>query len=178
MVLVGGAVNWIIFFLGFQLISLSLYVLIAVRKGEAASNEAGLKYFIMSAVASAFLTFGIALLYAMSGTLQVAGSLAALAQPEDLPVVLLALALILVGVGFKILSDSLSPLDPGRLSGGAGAGDRLSVHRHQGGLVRGVAALRLADGPAALGLLPAGALGPGGAHHDSGQCHRPLSNAD
>ncbi|MGA7577559.1 MAG: NADH-quinone oxidoreductase subunit N [Desulfobaccales bacterium] len=102
MVLVGGAVNWIIFFLGFQLISLSLYVLIAVRKGEAASNEAGLKYFIMSAVASAFLTFGIALLYAMSGTLQVAGSLAALAQPEDLPVVLLALALILVGVGFKI----------------------------------------------------------------------------
>ena len=102
MVLVAGAVNWIIFFLGFQLISLSLYVLIAVRKGEAASNEAGLKYFIMSAVASAFLTFGIALLYAMSGTLQVAGSLAAPAQPGDLPVVLLALALILVGIGFKI----------------------------------------------------------------------------
>ena len=77
-------------------------MLIAVRKGEAAGNEAGLKYFIMSAVASAFLTFGIALLYAMSGTLEVAGSLAAaLARPEDLPVTLLALALILVGIGFK-----------------------------------------------------------------------------
>lgn len=101
MVLVAGAVNWVIFFLGFQLISLSLYVLIAVRKGEAASNEAGLKYFIMSAVASGFLTFGIAVLYAMSGTLQVVGSLAVLANPEDLPVVLLALALILVGIGFK-----------------------------------------------------------------------------
>ena len=50
-----------------------------MRKGEAAANEAGLKYFIMSAVASAFLTFGIALLYAMSGTLEVAGSLAAAA---------------------------------------------------------------------------------------------------
>jgi len=101
MLLVAGAMNWVIFFLGFQLISLSLYVLIAVRKGEAASNEAGLKYFIMSAVASAFLTFGIALLYAISGTLAIADSLAALAHPEDLPLILLALALILVGIGFK-----------------------------------------------------------------------------
>ena len=102
MVLVAGALNWIIFFLGLELLSLALYVLTAVRKGEAASSEAGLKYFIMGAVASAFLTFGIALLYAMSGTLEVAGSLAAaLAYPEHLPVMLLALILILVGIGFK-----------------------------------------------------------------------------
>ena len=102
MVLVAGALNWIIFFLGLELLSLALYVLTAVRKGEAASSEAGLKYFIMGAVASAFLTFGIALLYAMSGTLEVAGSLAAaLAYPERLPVMLLALILILVGIGFK-----------------------------------------------------------------------------
>jgi NADH-quinone oxidoreductase subunit N len=102
MVLVAGALNWVIFFLGLELLSLSLYVLIAVRKGEAAGNEAGLKYFIMSAVASAFLTFGIALLYAVSGSMQVAGSLAAaLTYPEQLPVILLALALILVGIGFK-----------------------------------------------------------------------------
>jgi NADH-quinone oxidoreductase subunit N len=102
MVLVAGALNWVIFFLGLELLSLALYVLIAVRKGEVAANEAGLKYFIVSAVASAFLTFGIALLYAVSGTLQIAGSLtAALAHPESLPVTLLALALILVGIGFK-----------------------------------------------------------------------------
>ncbi|MCL4502221.1 MAG: NADH-quinone oxidoreductase subunit N, partial [Deltaproteobacteria bacterium] len=101
MVLIAGALNWVIFFLGFQTLSLALYVLVAVRKGEAASNEAGIKYFIMSAVASAVLAFGIALLYAVSGTLQIAGSLTALVRPEDLAVSLLALALILVGVGFK-----------------------------------------------------------------------------
>ncbi len=102
MVLVAGALNWVIFFLGLELLSLALYVLVAVRKGEAASNEAGLKYFIMSAVASAFLTFGIALLYAVSGSMQVAGSLAAaLTYPDYLPVILLSLALILVGIGFK-----------------------------------------------------------------------------
>jgi NADH-quinone oxidoreductase subunit N len=106
MVLVAGALNWVVFFLGLELLSLALYVLIAVRQGHASSLEAGLKYFIMGAVASAFLIFGIALLFAMSGTLDLVGSLvhapAGLAFPQNLPVVLLALALILVGIGFKI----------------------------------------------------------------------------
>jgi NADH-quinone oxidoreductase subunit N len=102
MALVAGAVNWLIFFLGLELLSLALYVLIAIRKGEAGSNEAGLKYFIMGAVASAFLTFGIALLYAATGTLNTAASLGARLQPAELPLFLMALSLILVGLGFKI----------------------------------------------------------------------------
>ena len=103
MVLVAGAVHWLIFFLGLELLSLSLYVLIAVRKDEPRSGEAGLKYFIVGAVATAFLTFGIAVLYAVTGTLEMAGSLAANAgSQDDLPLFLLALSLILVGVGFKI----------------------------------------------------------------------------
>ncbi len=103
MVLVAAALNWVIFFLGLELLSLALYVLIAIRKGEAYSNEAGLKYFILGAVASGFLTFGIALLYAMSGTLQIMGSLtAALSYPQRLPGIILSLALILTGLGFKL----------------------------------------------------------------------------
>jgi NADH-quinone oxidoreductase subunit N len=102
MLLVAGALNWLIFFLGLELLSISLYVLIAIRKGEPFSNEAGLKYFIMGAVASAFLTFGIALLYAASGTLQIGPSLAVALGAVDLPVMMAALSLILVGLGFKI----------------------------------------------------------------------------
>ncbi|MGA9756278.1 MAG: NADH-quinone oxidoreductase subunit N, partial [Desulfobaccales bacterium] len=103
MVLAAAGTNWVIFFLGLELLSLSLYVLIAIRKGEPYGNEAALKYFIMGAVASAFLTFGIALLYAMTGSLEIAGSLAAApADSGDLAVILLALALILTGLGFKI----------------------------------------------------------------------------
>lgn len=106
MVLVAGAINWVVFFLGLELLSLALYVLIAVRQGHASSLEASLKYFIMGAVASAFLIFGIALLFAMSGTLGVFGTLVAgpagFAFPQNMAVVLLALALILVGIGFKI----------------------------------------------------------------------------
>ena len=176
MVLVAGALNWVIFFLGLELLSLALYVLIAVRKGEAAGNEAGLKYFMVSAVASAFLTFGIALLYAMSGDLSVAGSLAAaLAYPDHLPVILLALALILVGIGFKI-SRRPSTSGPPTSTRGPGPGDGVSVHRFQGGPGCGAAALFPIGGPAGVGLLPVGALGPGGPHHGGGQRHRPVSD--
>ena len=102
MALLAGAGHWLIFFLGLELLSLALYVLIAIRKGEAGSNEAGVKYFIMGAVASAFLTFGIALLYAATGSLDIGGSLGARLQPAELPLFLAALSLILVGLGFKI----------------------------------------------------------------------------
>lgn len=102
MTLVAGAVHWLIFFLGLELLSLSLYVLIAIHKGEPLSNEAGLKYFILGAVASAILTFGIALLYAVTGTLELGASLAGDLGPAATPGILLALSLILVGLAFKV----------------------------------------------------------------------------
>jgi NADH-quinone oxidoreductase subunit N len=102
MSLVASAVHWLTFFLGLEVLSLSLYVLIAIRKADAASGEAGLKYFIMGAVASAFLTFGIALIYAMTGKLDIAESLAGGAPAGSMSLVLLGLCLVLVGIGFKI----------------------------------------------------------------------------
>ncbi len=102
MSLVASAVHWLTFFLGLEVLSLSLYVLIAIRKTQMGSNEAGLKYFIMGAVASAFLTFGIALIYAITGKLQIAESLAGGAPAGSMSLVLLGLCLILVGIGFKI----------------------------------------------------------------------------
>jgi NADH-quinone oxidoreductase subunit N len=102
MSLVSGAVHWLTFFLGLEVLSLSLYVLIAIRKDQAASGEAGVKYFIMGAVASAFLTFGIALIYAMTGKLDIAQSLAGRAPAGSMSLVLLGLCLVLVGIGFKI----------------------------------------------------------------------------
>lgn len=106
MCLVSAATHWLIFFLGLELFSLSLYLLIAAPKSRAGANEAAIKYFIMGAVASAVLIFGLALLYAVTGTLEIRASLAGAQQPADLAGVLLALALILVGVGFKL---SLAP---------------------------------------------------------------------
>jgi NADH-quinone oxidoreductase subunit N len=107
MVLVAAASHWLVFFLGLQVLSISLYVIIPIRLHDPLGQEAGVKYFIMSAVASAFLTFGIALLYGVTGSLDLHASLALNIQGTDLIVSLMGLALILVGIGFKI---SMVPL--------------------------------------------------------------------
>ncbi len=107
MILVASAIHWVVFFLGLETLSLSLYVLIAIRKFQPASNEAGLKYFVMGAVASAFLTFGIAMIYAATGKLDILQSLSPSVRTDTTPVMLLGLSLILIGIGFKV---SMVPL--------------------------------------------------------------------
>jgi NADH-quinone oxidoreductase subunit N len=102
MILVSSALHWLIFFLGLEMLSLSLYVLIAIRKRQPGSNEAGLKYFIMGAVSSAFLTFGIAMIYATTGKMDMVQSLFPNIQIVSTPAMLLGLSLILIGIGFKI----------------------------------------------------------------------------
>jgi NADH-quinone oxidoreductase subunit N len=102
MILVASALHWLTFFLGLETLSLSLYVLIAIRKFQPSSNEAGLKYFVMGAVASAFLTFGIAMVYAVTGKLDILQSLSGDVQTMSAPAMLLGLSLILIGIGFKI----------------------------------------------------------------------------
>jgi NADH-quinone oxidoreductase subunit N len=102
MILVAGAIHWLAFFLGLEVLSLSLYIIIAIRKEEAFSNEAGIKYFIMGAVASAFLTFGIALIYSLTGELDIARSLATGLPAGNRSLMLLGFSLVLVGIGFKI----------------------------------------------------------------------------
>lgn len=101
MLLAGGR-SWIAFFLGLELLSLPLYVLIAINK-DTLGSEAAVKYFIMGATASAVLLFGIALVYAGSGSLDLA---AGLSQPRGAQTVLLGLGMILAGLAFKL---SLAP---------------------------------------------------------------------
>ena len=102
MTLVAGATHWLILFLGLETLSLALYILIAIRKRQPASNEAGLKYFIMGAVSSSFFTFGIAIVYAMTGKMDILQSLSPGTQTVSMPGLLVGLSLILIGIGFKV----------------------------------------------------------------------------
>ena len=88
--------------IGLELASLCLYALLAARLDDPDGTEAALKYFLPGAMALALLLFGIALVYAGSGRLDIAASLAA-----DGPIVVAGLGLILVGLGFKL---SLAPV--------------------------------------------------------------------
>lgn len=91
------------FFLGLELLSVSLYAMIAYRRHNPLSIEAGLKYLVLAGSSSAFLLFGMALVYAALGTMEF-GPLASLSVEDGMPRVLVGLgaAMILVGVGFKL----------------------------------------------------------------------------
>ena len=100
--LAARAAHWLVFFLGLELLSISLYILIAIRKEDPLSGEGGLKYLITGAVAGAFLAFGIGLWYAGAGSLSVRSDLPSALQSADIQLMLAGLTLILVGIGFKI----------------------------------------------------------------------------
>lgn len=68
MVMISGN-NFLIIYLGLELMSLSLYALIALQRGRSVATEAAMKYFILGALASGFLLYGISLLYGATGSL-------------------------------------------------------------------------------------------------------------
>jgi NADH-quinone oxidoreductase subunit N len=103
-VLMGSANDLVIVFLGLEVLSLPLYVLAAFHRYRARSGEAGMKYFVLGAFSSAFFLYGIALAYGATGTTSLAGIATFLAN-HVLPsnaVLLAGMALLIVGMGFKV----------------------------------------------------------------------------
>jgi NADH-quinone oxidoreductase subunit N len=104
MMAMAAAQDLIIVYLGLETMSVALYVLTGFNRRELTSVEAAMKYFVLGAFASAFFLYGVALAYGAAGTTNLAGIgawLAAGGIPGD-PVALTALALLLVGFGFKV----------------------------------------------------------------------------
>jgi NADH-quinone oxidoreductase subunit N len=91
------------FFLGIETLSISLYGLIAYLRATDRGVEAGIKYLILAAVSSAFLLFGMAMVYAKLGTMEFIeiASRASLASGGDI-VFLSGTAMIIIGIGFKL----------------------------------------------------------------------------
>jgi len=104
MIVMAASNDLITIFLGLELMSLALYVLVGFRRTRLESNEAALKYFLLGAFASAFLLYGIALLYGATGTTNLTRMAAFLADSPLLsnPLLIVGRLLVLVGLGFKI----------------------------------------------------------------------------
>jgi NADH-quinone oxidoreductase subunit N len=89
-------------FLALEMTSLSLYMLTGFNKASSRSAEAALKYFLFGGIAAAITLFGFSLLYGLAGTTNVGKIAAAIANKAGDPMTNIAMAMVLVGFGFKI----------------------------------------------------------------------------
>lgn len=90
-------------FLGLEILSVSLYSMIAYLRKRERSDEAGIKYLIIAAFSSAFLLFGMALVYTTTGTMEFAGIAGYLNNNESIPLILvMGFCMMIVGIGFKL----------------------------------------------------------------------------
>ena len=95
--------HFISMFLGLEILSVSLYSMIAYLRKRERSDEAGIKYLILAAFSSAFLLFGMALVYATVGSMEFAAIAKFLSAHPTIPVmVLTGIAMMIVGIGFKL----------------------------------------------------------------------------
>jgi len=97
-----SASSLISLYVGLELTSLASYVLAAYRRTDERSAEAGLKYFVLGALASGILLYGISLLYGFTGTTNFTGLAAAFARGAPSLGLLFGLVFLLAGLAFKI----------------------------------------------------------------------------
>ncbi len=102
MMLMAKGVNLIIILLGLEVLSLSTYILAGMMKGDLKSNEAALKYFLLGAFSSAFLLYGITLIYGTAGSIDIFGISQYLRKGSPSAVFFAGVALLIVGFGFKV----------------------------------------------------------------------------
>jgi NADH-quinone oxidoreductase subunit N len=102
MVMISGN-NFLVIYLGLELMSLSLYALVALRRGHAVSTEAAMKYFILGALASGFLLYGISMLYGATGSLDLTEVAKATASgTANKTVLVFGVVFVVAGLAFKL----------------------------------------------------------------------------
>ncbi len=89
-------------YMGLELQSLALYVIVAIRRDSARSTEAGLKYFMLGALASGMLLYGASLVYGFAGTTLFDGIISTIADGEMPLGLLIGLAFLIAGLAFKV----------------------------------------------------------------------------
>lgn len=104
MMIMVSAWNFLNLYLGLELMSLSLYAMVAFDRNSAKASEAAMKYFVLGAIASGMLLYGMSILYGLTGTLNIADIHQQLTNvPEDLNIaVVFGLVFMLVGIAFKL----------------------------------------------------------------------------
>jgi NADH-quinone oxidoreductase subunit N len=95
--------SFLTLYLGLELMSLALYALVAMQRDEQAPAEAAMKYFVLGALASGFLLYGMSMIYGATGTLEIDKVTAAVLGGTENPVLLIfGLVFVVSAVAFKL----------------------------------------------------------------------------
>jgi NADH-quinone oxidoreductase subunit N len=95
--------NFLVIYLGLELLTLSSYALVALRRDNATATEAAMKYFVLGAMASGFLLYGLSMLYGATGTLDVNAVFKAVASGQiKHQVLVFGLVFVVAGLAFKL----------------------------------------------------------------------------
>ena len=102
MMIMAGGIDLITTFIGLETMAISFYILTGFIKPNPRSNEAAVKYFLLGAFSLGILLYGMSLMYGLSGTTNLRTMTTAFAGLERDPRLVLAVILVVAGVGFKI----------------------------------------------------------------------------
>jgi NADH-quinone oxidoreductase subunit N len=99
-----SANNFLVVYLGLELMSLSLYALTALRRDHALSTEAAMKYFVLGALASGFLLYGLSMMYGATGSLEIPKVFEQIANNPRInkEVLIFGVVFIVAGLAFKL----------------------------------------------------------------------------
>ncbi|MEI8362666.1 MAG: NADH-quinone oxidoreductase subunit NuoN [Betaproteobacteria bacterium] len=102
MIMVSGQ-NMLTLYIGLELLSLSLYALVALDRDNAKATEAAMKYFVLGALASGMLLYGMSMVYGMTGSLNITDiNMSLMSEPKIHTVLVLGLVFIVAGLAFKL----------------------------------------------------------------------------
>lgn len=101
-IMISGS-NFLVIYLGLELLTLSSYALVALRRDNATASEAAMKYFVLGALASGFLLYGLSMMYGATGSLDIAAVFKAINSGNvKHQVLVFGLVFIVAGLAFKL----------------------------------------------------------------------------
>lgn len=103
MMVMASANHFLLLYLGLELMSLSLYAMVALPRDSRTSTEAAMKYFVLGALSSGMLLYGMSMIYGATGTLEVTAVAQRIFDGEAIPNILVfGLVFVVAGIGFKL----------------------------------------------------------------------------
>jgi NADH-quinone oxidoreductase subunit N len=181
MTLLAVANDLILLFLAIEIMSIAMYVLCAINRGVEKSLEAGFKYFILGAFSSAILLYGIAMVYGAAGTTRfdyIGAWFEAGHSVHESPIMAAGLAMLLVGLGFKVAAGAFPRVEPGRVRRRPDAHHGVHVDGREGSVVRGDGSLPLRRACRTPSTTGRGTLWGMAALDDPGRQHRGARQTD